>query len=133
MPNETKFLPRLGNDPQSGPIVFTKNGNQSSDFIFRIDYPIGLLNSFLMQNAGRIGLNGIYNYVDINDEKPYYTKGEEGYYYVIWINNRWDIYDFSLTSDPIYFSNENTNYPWQVTSWSVSNSIDNPPPNITIL
>jgi hypothetical protein len=130
---QTKFLPRLGNDPQSGPIVFTTNGSQNSNVLFTIDYPLGLLNSFLLQNAGRLNLNGTYNYVDINEEKPYYTNGEDGYYYVIWISNRWDIYDFSLGSDAIYFSNENTNYPWQVTSWTASNSIYNPAPNITIL
>ena len=130
---QTKFLPRLGNDPQSGPIIFTTDGNQTSDFTFTIDYPEGLLNSFLLQNAGRTALNGIFNWVSINNQKPYYIKGEESFYYVIWINGRWEIYDFSLTSDAIYFSNEDTNYPWQVTSWSVNNPSHNPPPIITIL
>lgn len=130
---QTKFLPRLENDPQSGPIVFTTDGNQTSNFQFTIDYLPGLLNSFLLQNAGRLNLNGIYNYVAVNEEKPYYTKGEEGYYYVIWISDRWDIYDFSFSPTAIYYSNENTNYPWQVNSWSLSDSLYSPAPNITIL
>lgn len=130
MATQTKFLPRLENDPQTGPITFATDENQDKKIIFGIEFPIGLLNSLIVQNAGRLEMNGIYNYVDENDEKPYYTKGEEGFYYIIWINNRWDIYDFSLTSDAIYFSNEDTNYPWQVLSWTSSSVIYNPSPII---
>ena len=133
MSNQTKFLKRLENDPQSGSIVFSTDENQDSNIIFEKDYPLGLLNSLLVQNAGKQELNGTYNYVDINDLKPFYTKGSEGYYYIIWINNRWEIYDFSFNPIAIYFSEEDTNYPWQVNSWTVVNVIHNPPPNITIL
>ena len=126
-------MKRLENDPQSGSIVFSTDENQDSNIIFE-KYPLGLLNSLLVQNAGKQELNGTYNYVDINNLKPFYTKGTEGYYYIIWINNRWDIYDFSFnSSDPLYFSIEDTNYPWQVNSWTVVNINNSPPPSITIL
>ncbi len=127
----TQFLPRLGNDPQSGPILFTTDQNQNSNITFGIE--AGLTNSVSIQNAGLTSLNGEYNYIDINDLKPYYAKGSEGYYYIIWINNRWDIYDFSQTSEAIYYSNENVPYPWLVLLWTSSDIQYNPTPNITKL
>lgn len=128
---ETKFLPRLLNDPQSGPIFFTTGQNQNNNIVFVTE--IGLTNSIFLQNAGKLELNGEYTFAGINEQKPFYTKGSEGYYYIIWINNRWDIYDFDQNSSAIYFSNENIYYPWQVMSWTASNSIYNPVPNITKL
>jgi hypothetical protein len=128
---QTTFLLRLFNDPQSGSILFTTNGTQNSKIVFTIDP--GLLDSVLVQNAAQTSLDGQYNYITLLEGKPYYTKGSEGYYYIIWINNRWNIFDFSEESDAIYYSNEDVFYPWLVSTWTSLSPQYNPPPTVTRL
>ena len=131
------FLSRELGSIETGPQTFAGTSVLGTTFLFTKEPvilpedPLGLLNSVLVQNAGRAILNGTYDYVTLFEEKPYYVKGGNPDYFIIYFQGQWEIYDYSISINPIYFSAENVRYPWNVTSWSVSNIIYNPVPSVT--
>ena len=129
------FLSRDLNSIEIGPQLFAGTLTPNTTFYFnsypQITDPPGLFNSVLIQNAGRTILNGIYSFITDFDNKPYYVKDFNPDWFIIWFGGRWEIYDYSFDFIPIYFSAEDVLYPWNVTNWSVSNIIDNPPPTVT--
>lgn len=116
------FLPREIGSIETGPQTFAGTNVLGTTFLFikepePIDPP-GLLNSVLIQNGGWGNLNGVFSYTFLFDNKPYYNKDGNSNWFILWFNNQWQIYDFATnTIDPIYFSSQNTLYPWQVTVW----------------
>jgi hypothetical protein len=128
------FLSRLAEDTETGPQIFTK-GNIGDTINFSPAPPApeetGLLNSVLVQNGGVEDLNGIFNYTTEFGGKPYYNKDGNGNWFIVWFDNQWEIYDFSIDFGPIYFSNEDVLYPWNVTNWQAFNPIYNPVPMVT--
>jgi hypothetical protein len=130
------FLSREIGSIETGPQTFAGTDVPNTTFIFRAPFtipqdPPGLLNSVLIQNAGRNELNGIFVYVTEFNNKPYYVNNNNSNLFILWFNDRWEIYDFSIDNLPIYFSSENVLYPWVVTNWSISNSIYIPVPTVT--
>jgi hypothetical protein len=127
------FLPRSFGSTESGPQTFAGTNVINTTFFFtkEIEQP-GLLNSALVVNAGQVNLNGVFNYVTIFEGKPYYNKGGDSSLFIVWFNNQWQIYDFNEnTIDPIYFSNQNVLYPWNVSNWTAFNTIYNPTPIVS--
>lgn len=113
------FLPREIGSIETGPQTFAGTDVLDTTFYFskEIDLP-GLLNSVLVSNGGHSPLNGTFIYTTEYDNKPYYNKDGVGEYFIVWFNNQWGIYDFNEDdTDPIYYSNEDTLYPWGVESW----------------
>ena len=80
-------------------------------------------------NAGLFNLNGIFNYVSEFNNKPYYEKDSNGLYFILY-DNGWGIYDFSTSSEPIYYSSSNTDSPWEATNWQASFEYFAPAPNL---
>jgi hypothetical protein len=129
------FLSREIGSIETGPQTFTRTDVLDTTFYFTKfilspDEP-GLLNSVLIQNAGRNTLNGTFTYTTEFQGKPYYNKDGNANLFIVYFNGGWGIYDFSLTSEPIYFGAQDVLYPWAVTSWSVLNPVYNPAPNVT--
>lgn len=129
------FLSREVGSIETGPQTFAGTYVLNTSFIFS-SYPAlpedpGLLNSVLVQNAGRANLNGIYNYITLFENKPYYIKDSNPDWFIIWFENKWEIYDYLLTPFPLYYSSENVLYPWNVINWSVLDPIYNPTPSVT--
>jgi hypothetical protein len=128
------FLSREVGSIEIGPQIFTKSNILNENIYFRNPAPLpdppGLLNSVLVSNAGLNNLNFVYTYIFLFENKPYYNHGNENVF-IIWLNNTWGIYDFLISSEPIYFSSENVLYPWNVQNWSVLNPIYNPVPTVT--
>jgi hypothetical protein len=131
------FLPREQGSIETGPQIFTRTGIQNTRFLFTREPssssssgPI-LLNSILVSNAGEINVRGTYNFVTTLNEKPYYTKGSEGIFFVIYLDNQWNIFNFNLSSNPIYSSTQNVLYPWLVTTWNSSSPSYLPLPVVT--
>jgi hypothetical protein len=131
----TYFLPREVGSFESGSQIFTRINTQNTAFTFTKETvldPIGLLNSVLLQNAGVNDLNGTFDYVTLFEEKPYYVKGGDPDYFIIFFENKWEIYNFKILNGlPVYYSDQNVLYPWNVTSWISSNIIYNPVPTVT--
>jgi hypothetical protein len=141
------FLSRESDSTETGPQIFTKNdGAEPVDFIFASLGSLfdssssssssssegpGLLNSVLVENGGYSLLNGIFTYNSEFNNKPYYNKDGAPDWFIIWFNGQWQIYDFSINFEPIYFSSENVLYPWNVTIWQASEPIYNPVPTVT--
>jgi hypothetical protein len=131
------FLAREIGSIETGPQTFAYTNVVNTTFLFTKEFtilpedPAGLLNSVLVQNAGRTILNGTFNYVTLFEEKPYYNKDGDPNYFIIFFENQWQIYDYSVSFEPVYFSNENVRYPWHVINWSAANSIYNPVPLVT--
>ena len=129
------FLSREIGSIETGPQTFAGTDVLNTSFIFSstpvIPEEPGLLNSVLIQNAGRNTLNGLFVYITEFEGKPYYVKDSNPDWFIIWFQGRWEIYDFNLSAFPIYFSTQNVPYPWSVTSWSISNSIYSPAPTVT--
>lgn len=130
------FLPRDIGSTETGPQVFAGTEVLNTTFIFRKDPGIqdspGLLNSVLVQNAGRNTLNGTFTYTTEFDGKPYYNKDGNSNLFIFWFLNKWMIVDFGENAfDPIYSSSENVLYPWNVENWSVLSPIYNPAPVVT--
>jgi Zn-dependent M28 family amino/carboxypeptidase len=119
---DTLFLPREPGSIETGPQTFLRIDAPNSVFIFTSDPALqdgpGLLNSVQVINGGWNNLNGVFNYTTEFEGKPYYNKDGNSNLFIVWFNNQWQIYDFGENSiDPIYFSNQDTLYPWQVTVW----------------
>jgi hypothetical protein len=128
------FLSREVGSIETGPQTFAGTDVLGTTFIFRqepFSDPPGLLNSVLVQNAGYEILNGTFVYAAPFEDKQYYIKDENPDLFIIWFSNRWEIYNFGFSASSIYFSSEDVLYPWNVTNWSVFNSIYNPPPTVT--
>jgi hypothetical protein len=129
------FLPREIGSVETGPQLFAGTIVPNTTFIFTTSPEIpdapGLTNSVLIQNAGRNSLNGIFDYSFELEGKPYYNKNGISNLFIVWFENEWGIYDFTISGDPIYYSSENVLYPWNVTNWLASNSIYNPIPSVT--
>jgi hypothetical protein len=130
---DTIFLPREVGSIETGPQIFAGTATPNTTIHFNlISEEPGLLNSVQVSNGGWSGLNGTFTYTTLFDGKPYYNKDGNGDLFIVWFNNVWGIYDFSINSiDPIYFSSQNTSYPWNINIWSVLNPIYNPPPIVT--
>jgi len=129
------FLPRESGSIETGPQTFAGTNVLNTTFLFRKEPPPsdppGLLNSVLVQNGGWSNLNGTFVYTTLFDNKPYYNKDGNGDWFIVWFNNQWNIYDFSEDAvDPIYFSSENTNYPWSSNNWQVQPGYG-PTPTVT--
>jgi hypothetical protein len=127
------FLPREVGSIETGPQNFVGTNVLGTTFLFTREIPLdppGLLNSVFIQNAGLNNLNGTFVYVTEFNNKPYYIKNSNPDWFIIWFENQWQMYDFSLAQLPIYFSSENVLYPWNVTNWGVLNSIYNPTPTV---
>jgi len=79
------------------------------------------LSSVIIEDSWFENCNGIYNYNTIYNEKPtYYSTGTlnglKVNNIIKWYKNRWNVYyDYAIL---IYYSHENTFYPWNVTRWS---------------
>lgn len=130
---DTFFLSRNVGSFEIGPQNFVGISIPGTTFYFEkiVEGP-GLLNSVLVQNGGLNTLNGTFNYVSLFESKPYYNKNGDASLFIVWFNNQWQIYDFNEdVIDPIYFSNEDVLYPWNVTVWNSINSIYNPVPTVT--
>ena len=129
------FLPRNFEDVESGSQIFTKNITPGTTINFNPLPPPpegpGLLNSVLVQNGGVEDLNGIFNYTTEFGDKPYYNKNGNANWFILWFENQWEFYDFSIDFNPIYFGVEDVLYPWNVTVWQTSNPIYNPVPTVT--
>jgi hypothetical protein len=129
------FLSREVGSIETGPQTFAGTDVQNTTFIFRREPvppdPPGLLNSVLVSNAGLNNLNGTFNYTTEFENKPYYNKDGNINWFIVWFENEWGIYEFSISNDPIYFSSEDVPYPWNVQNWSVLNPIYNPAPTVT--
>lgn len=129
------FLPREVGSIETGPQTFAGTDVINTTFVFTKEplppEPPGLLNSISVQNGGYASLNGIFTYTSPFGTKQYYNKDGNPNWFIVWFNDQWQIYDFSVSIDPIYFSSEDVLYPWNVTSWSVSNPIYNPLPTVT--
>jgi hypothetical protein len=131
------FLPREIGSIETGPQTFAGTNVLNTSFIFTKEpegpEPENLLNSVLVSNAGWPPLTGIFNFITYFDNlKPYYNKDENVDLFIVWFNNQWQIYDFDKNgTDPIYFSNQDVFYPWNVTIWNSINPIYNPVPTVT--
>jgi hypothetical protein len=130
------FLSREVGSIETGPQTFAGTDVVNTTFLFTKEQviivdPIGLLNSVSVQNAGRNILNGTYDYVTLFEEKPYYVKGGNPDYFIIYFEGQWEIYDYGISFNPIYFSAENVRYPWNVINWSVQSPTYNPIPTVT--
>jgi hypothetical protein len=129
------FLSREVGSIETGPQTFAGTDVLGTTFIFRKEPPPldppGLFNSVTVSNAGVGSLNGTFNYTTEFEGKPYYNKDGNADWFIVWFENEWGIYDFSVSFDPIYFSEEDVLYPWNVINWSVLNSIYNPAPDVT--
>lgn len=133
------FFPREQGSIETGPQIFSRIGTQNTAFIFTKE-PVSsssssglLLNSALVSDAGVINIRGTYNFVTTLNDKPYYTKGLDGNYFIIFLDNQWNILDFTISSDPIYFSTQNVLYPWLVTTWVSASPSYLPLPTVTIV
>jgi hypothetical protein len=124
------FLPRLAGDTGIGSQIFTK-GQEVINFVKTLPEPFGLLNSLLIQNAGVNNLNGAYDYIMTIQDKPAYIKDSNPDLFILWYDNKWEIYDYILNINPIYISTENVLYPWNVSTWQSFNPIYNPVPIVT--
>lgn len=91
----------------------------------------GSFSSVFIQNGGWVNLNGVFNYTSEYNGKPYYNRNGFGNLFIFWNNNQWNIYDFNQNPiDPIYFSTDNTLYPWNAQNWSTINNIYLPVPSV---
>ena len=129
------FLPREIGSVETGPQTFAGTNVLNTTFIFRKEpvpiEPPGLLNSVLVSNAGQNSLNGTFTFSVEFNGKQYYNKDSNSDLFIVWFENEWGIYDFTIAFDPIYFSSEDVQYPWNVQNWSVLNPIYNPAPIVT--
>jgi hypothetical protein len=130
------FLPRAVGSIETGPQNFVGTDVLNTSFIFTKEPPPpdppGLLNSVLVSNAGLESLNGIFVYLTEFEDKQYYIKEDSNPdLFIVWFNNVWGLYNFAINFEPIYFSFEDVLYPWNVTSWTVLNSIYEPAPIVT--
>ena len=129
------FLPREVGSIETGPQTFAGTNVLNTTFLFRKEpvpvEPPGLLNSVLVSNGGQNSLNGIFSFSVEFNGKQYYNKDFNSDLFIVWFENEWGIYDFSISFDPIYFSPEDVQYPWNVVSWSALNPIYNPVPTAT--
>jgi hypothetical protein len=133
---DSLFLPREVNSIENGPQTFAGTDFLNTTFYFVVAPELpelpGLLNDVLVSNAGYNNLNGIFNYVFEFENKPYYNKNGDPNLFIVWFDNKWEIYDFNENNlDPIYFSNQDVLYPWDVSIWNSINSIYNPIPTFT--
>jgi hypothetical protein len=129
------FLPREVGSIETGPQTFAGTNVLNTTFLFTKE-PIlpdlpGLLNSVLVSNGGLNSLNGIFNYTLEFEDKPYYNKDGNVDWFIVWFENVWGIYDFSISFDPIYISSEDVLYPWNVVTWTPLNPIYSPVPIVT--
>lgn len=100
----------------------------------KTDIIIDPFSDVFLTGAGRSIMNGTYVYISELDGKPYYTKGIEGNLFVVYLDSAWSIFDFSVdTVNPIYYSVENKQFPWEVTNWISFSTIYDPVPVVTYI
>jgi hypothetical protein len=129
------FHPREVGSTETGPQLFAGTTVPNTTFYFN-PYPViqdvpGLLNSAIISNAGRVLLNGTYTYAGEFNLKPLYVNPSNPDLFIVFFENQWQVYDYTISFSPIYFSNQNVLYPWNVTLWNSSNSVYNPVPVVT--
>lgn len=126
------FLPRDVGSIETGSQTFAGTNVLGMTFNFN-PYPstleeIGLLNSVLIQNAGLVTLNGLYDYITEIQNKPYYSNYTNTNLFIIWLENEWRIYDIEEENQIIYASSEDVYYPWNVINWIPTSPIYEPAP-----
>jgi hypothetical protein len=126
------FLAREVGSVETGPQTFAGTTVPDTSIIFakKIIIP-SLFSSVLVEGAGVLDVNGVYNYITDFEEKPYYTKGETGDYFIVYFENQWNIYDFQITSFPIYYAEEDVPFPWLVSEWFAFENNFEPVPVVT--
>jgi len=86
--------------------------------------------SVLVSGAGSAGFDGVYTERGELNGKPYYVLvGEDDgndVFSIKWVNNEWRI----QPTDDFYISTEDTEFPWQVTEWTVVGG-ESPAPTVT--
>jgi predicted butyrate kinase (DUF1464 family) len=87
-------------------------------------------NAVVVSGAGTISANGTYTERGVNDGKPYYNLVGASDTFdinsVYWGGEAWGI----TGEDPLYTSDEDVAFPWQVVTWSMSSG-DAPAPTLT--
>ena len=88
-------------------------------------------NAVVVSGAGTIAANGTYTKRGVNNGKPYYNLvGEPDTFDIMSVfwdgGGAWSITD----EDTLYTSDEDVAFPWQVTTWSMSNG-NAPVPTLT--
>ncbi len=84
--------------------------------------PIPAASSVLVSLAGTDAANNTYTARGLNDLKPYYTIQTEPdpdnqfFYTIVWDSSLWQIRGFG--GELLYYSADNTDYPWQVITWT---------------
>jgi hypothetical protein len=127
----TRFLPREIGSAETGPQIFAGTEVPNTTFLFT--QLLESVSSVLVQNAGYGPINNIYNYITQLNGKPYYNSLNNNDLFIIFFNNSWGIYDFSVSSDPVYFSLEDVQYPWNVNTWQINENVEGgfpPAPNL---
>ena len=81
----------------------------------------------LVSGAGSSEVNGLYIEAGVSDGKNFYNL-QSGGYVIAWDNPNWVIRN--ITSITLYTSNNNVEFPWQVTSWSTASG-SAPAPSVT--
>jgi hypothetical protein len=128
----TRFLPREIGSAETGPQIFAGTEILNTTFIF--SHLLDSISSVLVQNAGLNSINNTYNYITQLNGKPYYNSLNNNNLFMVYFNNQWGIYDFTFSSDPIYLSNENVQYPWNINIWECNNLLEEifpPVPTVT--
>lgn len=73
----------------------------------------------LVSGAGSFGVNGVYTYTGEFNGKPYYnlpTFSDVDRNSISWYGSQWIIWGDGLESQ--YSSEDNVDFPWQITSWT---------------
>ena len=130
----TRFLPRQIGSVETGPQMFIKTEVPNTTFIF--SHLLDSVSSVSVQNGGYGTLNQVFNYITQLNNKPYYNVTSNSNLFIVYFSNAWGIYDFELSSEPVYFSTENVMYPWMVTNWQVTDNQNEdwfypPAPNVS--
>lgn len=77
--------------------------------------------STIIKDSWFSGVNGLYYFLEMYNEKPSYLSISGEFNtpennFIKWYKNRWNVYyDYNKL---IYYSSEDTFYPWQVNEWS---------------
>lgn len=89
----------------------------------------------IVAGAGTAAVNGTYTPRGVHDGKPYYNleglPDDPTLGAITWYDGAvgWFIFD-NLAGDNTYYSNEAVDFPWEVTTWSLSDGIE-PAPTVT--
>jgi hypothetical protein len=125
-----RFLPRQPGSIETGPQLFAGTNDLNTTIYF--GETLGLLNSVKTEGGGAEGLNGIFVYTSIYNDRPYYNKDGDGNLFIIYNDDQWEIYNFGMTDEPIFISNPTTaQYPWNIINWYTTDENLGPAPKVT--